>query len=47
MSKIAYIFQCMRCFIVSGFTSTDSEDAPSCCGGELMCAIPMEYKRDL
>jgi hypothetical protein len=36
-----YQFQCMRCFIMSGIVSVDSEDAPLCCGGEQMTAIPM------
>ena len=33
-----YQFQCMRCFITSGIMSRNIEDAPSCCGGELMSA---------
>ena len=34
-----YQFQCMRCFIVSGYMSANLHDAPTCCDGELMVAI--------
>ena len=36
-----YQFQCMRCFIVSGYMSANLHDAPTCCDGELMVAIKL------
>lgn len=34
-----YQFQCNRCFIISGHLSRNQNDAPACCGGEIMTAI--------
>lgn len=34
-----YMGQCDRCFIVSGRLVSNTEDLPSCCGGEQMSAV--------
>lgn len=44
MKRYHWTYQCLRCFIKSGyaFTGTESEahdNAPICCGGEPMHAI--------
>ena len=41
-----YQFQCMRCFIVSGYMSANLHDAPTCCDGELMVAIKLPRRRE-
>lgn len=41
-----YIFQCNRCFLISGFASQDPKDAPTCCGGEKMIAIERRTNHD-
>ena len=44
MKILYYKFQCSRCFILSGTVSKYQVDAPKCCGGEPMVAIPVyEY----
>ena len=42
--KPVYQFQCMRCFIVSGYMSRNPNDTPICCGGEPMVAIKIERR---
>lgn len=41
MKILYYRFQCMYCFIFSGNVSKDSENAPACCNGEKMTALPV------
>ena len=38
MTKKLYGFQCPKCFISSGTASTNTADAPTCCGDVLMDA---------
>ena len=45
MEKIVYYtFQCDVCFLLSGYASRSPDDAPSCCGGELMTPIYHEVE---
>ncbi len=48
MSKTLYGFQCPKCFISSGTVSTNTMEAPSCCGGVTMDAyeIPVKILRE-
>lgn len=41
-----FVFQCNRCFIVSGETSNSADNAPTCCGGERMQPIQKEAYED-
>lgn len=41
-----YEFQCQHCFIKAGFVSSDPSDAPACCGGEPMKALPQTHYGD-
>ncbi len=38
MTKKLFGFQCPKCFISSGTASTNTADAPTCCGDVLMDA---------
>jgi len=44
MKQVYYTFQCNRCFIISGISSYNSDDAPYCCGGEVMRPIKHEFE---
>jgi len=42
-----WTFQCNRCFIISGYVSKSPDDAPICCGGELMRPIWHEIRKEV
>jgi hypothetical protein len=41
-----YKFQCHRCFTKSGIMSSNPQDAPSCCDGELMVPILVDSTKE-